>query len=262
MLFNTPQFFLFLAVVLTLFYAAPKSWRNPLLLVSSYFFYMSWNWRFIPLLLSLTIIDYVAALVIDRSPGHRRRKLALVISICANLGLLGFFKYYNFLAGNLAHLLGRPQDSFWLRIILPLGISFHTFQSISYVVDVYRRQQSPIRNPIDYALFISFFPQLVAGSIVRAREFFADLYHWRKPSGNEILRGVLLILLGLAKKMAGRRSVGANRRPLLQRCSCLSWGALCMVRRGSIWHSNLLRFLGLHRHGHRHGAVIRVPFPH
>ena len=99
-----------------------------------------------------------------------------MIGLAANLGFLGFFKYYNFLGDNFALLLGRPPHSFALAIILPLGISFHTFQSMSYIVDVYRGEQKPIRNPIDYALFIAFFPQLVAGPIVRAREFFADFY--------------------------------------------------------------------------------------
>jgi alginate O-acetyltransferase complex protein AlgI len=188
-------------VVLLLFYCGPRAWRKVMLLVASYFFYMCWNPKFILLVLSLTAIDYTAALWIVRSTTPRTRKLALIASLGANIGLLGFFKYYNSLAGNLAYLLDRLEHAFSLSIILPLGISFHTFQSMSYVVDVYRGQQEPIRNPIDYALFISFFPQLVAGPIVRAREFFADLYHWRKPSTDEALHGTLLILLGLAKKM-------------------------------------------------------------
>ncbi len=202
MLFNTPQFFGFLAVILALFYLQPKGARKYLLLAASYYFYMSWIPKFILLLLLLTAIDYTAALWIDRARNPRTRKLALIASLGANLGLLGFFKYYNFLAGNLALLAGRPYDSFALHIILPLGISFHTFQSMSYVVDVYRREQEPVRNVVDYALFIAFFPQLVAGPIVRAREFFVDLYHWRAPVAAEISHGLLLLLFGLAKKVA------------------------------------------------------------
>ncbi len=95
----------------------------------------------------------------------------------------------------------KPENVFALTIILPLGISFHTFQSMSYVIDVYRKEQEPITNPIDYALFISFFPQLVAGPIVRAREFFGDLYHWKRPTSEDVLRGLLLLFLGLVKKM-------------------------------------------------------------
>jgi alginate O-acetyltransferase complex protein AlgI len=201
MLFNTPQFFAFLAIVLLLFYCAPRSWRKYILLAASYFFYMSFIPKFILLLLALTAIDYTAARWISAVAAPRSRKTALVISLAANLGLLGFFKYYNFFAANIAHLFHKPSDAFALSIILPLGISFHTFQSMSYVIDVYRQEQDPITNPIDYALFISFFPQLVAGPIVRAREFFGDLYHWQRPSSDDVLRGLLLLILGLAKKV-------------------------------------------------------------
>src|SRR5580658_7092841 len=201
MLFQTPQFFAFLGVVLILFYSAPQKWRKFILLAASYYFYMSWIPVFILLLLSLTAIDYCAAMWIARGVSLRSRKTALVTSLAANLGLLGFFKYYNFFAENIARLLRRPSNSFALSIILPLGISFHTFQSMSYVIDVYRKEQEPVTNPIDYALFISFFPQLVAGPIVRAREFFGDLYHWQRPSSDDVLRGLLLLFLGLAKKM-------------------------------------------------------------
>jgi alginate O-acetyltransferase complex protein AlgI len=201
MLFNTPQFFAFLAIVLILFYTAPRAWRKYILLAASYFFYMSFIPKFILLLLSLTATDYTAARWIARTRSPHSRKTALVISLCANLGLLGFFKYYNFFAANITHLFHKASDAFALSIILPLGISFHTFQSMSYVIDVYRNEQEPITNPIDYALFISFFPQLVAGPIVRAREFFGDLYHWKRPTSDDVLRGLLLLLLGLAKKM-------------------------------------------------------------
>jgi alginate O-acetyltransferase complex protein AlgI len=201
MLFNTTQFFIFLAVVLILFYASPRAWRRLILLAASYFFYASWNPKFIALLLTLTVIDYCAGLWIARAaPG--RKKIALILSLSANLGFLGFFKYYNFLAENLVQLTRMPPHAFALDIVLPLGISFHTFQSMSYVVDVYRGEQEAITNPLDYALFICFFPQLVAGPIVRAREFFADLLHWQPPSREDVARGVLLIVLGLTKKMA------------------------------------------------------------
>jgi D-alanyl-lipoteichoic acid acyltransferase DltB (MBOAT superfamily) len=202
MLFNTPAFFLFLFVVLGAFYLLPRWGRKPLLLVASYFFYMSWNPKFVALLLTLTAIDYTAALLIAHTQEPRRRKAMLLVSLAANLGFLGFFKYFNFLGDNLAALLGKPAHAFALDIVLPLGISFHTFQSISYVVDVYRRQQAAVRSPLDYALFIAFFPQLVAGPIVRARDFFRDLHHWSAPAPADQLRGVLLIALGLAKKVA------------------------------------------------------------
>jgi len=203
MLFNTVQFFAFLAVVLVLFYTSPHALRKYVLLGASYFFYGCWNYKFIALLLTLTAIDYTAGMWMDRLPmAGTKRKAVLIMSLSANLGFLGFFKYYNFLAGNLALILSRPQGSFFLDIVLPLGISFHTFQSMSYVVDVYRGQQKVVRNPVDYALFICFFPQLVAGPIVRARDFFRDFYHWNRPSAEEVSRGIFLVVLGLTKKMA------------------------------------------------------------
>src|ERR1700678_3193100 len=202
MLFNTTRFFVFLTVVLALFYALPQRYRKYLLLAASYFFYASWNPKFIALLLTLTAIDFTAGLWLERTPEPVRRKAMLTVSLAANLGFLGFLKYYNFAADNIALALGKPAHSFWLDIVLPLGISFHTFQSISYVVDVYRGQQKAVRNPVDYALFICFFPQLVAGPIVRARDFFRDLYDWRAPAAGDVSRGLFLIALGLTKKMA------------------------------------------------------------
>lgn len=201
MLFNTVQYFLFLAAVIALFYLGPARWRRVLLLAASYFFYMCWNPVFILLVITLTLIDYFSAVWMERVEDPRRRRWLLIASLAANLGFLGYFKYYNFFASNVAQLLGRASDAFALSIILPIGISFHTFQSMSYVVDVYRREQAAIRNLLDYSLFIAFFPQLVAGPIVRARDFFRDLYHWRAPTAAEVQQAVFLVLLGLAKKM-------------------------------------------------------------
>ncbi|MDP8980953.1 MAG: MBOAT family protein [Acidobacteriota bacterium] len=201
MLFNSVQYFLFLALVLLLFYNSAGTLRKFILLVASYGFYAWWNWKFVPLLLVLTTIDYWAAIWMTRARPERKRAF-LLISVLANLSFLCVFKYYNFLADNVAGLIGLPPSAFNLSIVLPLGISFHTLQSISYVVNVYRGEQKPITNPLDYALFICFFPQLVAGPIVRARVFFRDLYHWRPPSREEQASAILLIALGLAKKMA------------------------------------------------------------
>jgi alginate O-acetyltransferase complex protein AlgI len=182
------------------FYTLPFRWGKVLLLAGSYFFYAWWNWKFIPLLAGLTIVDYIAALLIERAPAGRR-KIGLLLSLCANLGFLGFFKYFNFTVSNLALLVGEPA-SVWTRdIVLPLGISFHTFQSMSYIIDVYRKEQAPIRNFLDYSLFISFFPQLVAGPIVRARDFFKNLYNWKAPTYEELERGAFLFMIGLTKKI-------------------------------------------------------------
>ena len=201
MLFFTISYFVFFLCTIICFYLAPLKLRTPILLAASYFFYMSWNWKFIPLLLILTIVDYVAAIWIEASEGSRR-KWALLLSVISNLGFLGVFKYYNFAASNLATLLHLPAARFHYDIILPLGISFHTFQSISYVVDVYRGQQKAIRKPLDYALYIAFFPQLVAGPIVRAGNFFRDLYAWTAPDSEDIKHGAFLVVLGLTKKVA------------------------------------------------------------
>jgi alginate O-acetyltransferase complex protein AlgI len=200
MLFHTHEFLIFLIVVLVLFYSVPPRIGRLVLLAASYFFYAWWNARFLVFLATLTLIDYWAGNALVRVRADRR-KLVLVLSLSANLAFLGFFKYYNFLAASLAQLLGLPENSFFIAVVLPLGISFHTFQSISYVVDVYRGEQEPIRSLPDYALFISFFPQLVAGPIVRAREFFRDLYDWQRPSYLGVQDGVLLFVTGLAKKI-------------------------------------------------------------
>ena len=201
MLFNTWQFFAFLGAVFVLHYALPKVARKYLLLAASYFSYMSWNAKFVPLLVALTAIGFCAGMLIERLPAARKRA-ALIGGLIANLGLLGFFKYYNFFAENLVFLSGLRPHALALDIILPLGISFHTFQSMSYLIDVYRGDQRAIRDPAGYALYISFFPQLAAGPIVRAREFFRDLTAWRAPTAVERRRGALLILLGLVKKAA------------------------------------------------------------
>src|ERR1043165_4713227 len=177
MLLNSARFFLFLGASLPLFYAAPRPLRKYVLLAASYFFYASWNVRFLPLLAALTLIDYTAGIALERVRPSGKRAV-LVVTLGANLGFLGFFKYATCLGENFAWLFGAAPASLHLSVILPLGISFHTFQSMSYVIDVYRGEQKAVRNLADYALFISFFPQLVAGPIVRARTFFRDLLDW------------------------------------------------------------------------------------
>jgi alginate O-acetyltransferase complex protein AlgI len=194
MLFTTLNFAAFLCATLALFYLLPRPARRYLLLGASLFFYMAWKARFVVLILGLITVDYFAALWIVHKQG-RNRRIALLISLAANIGLLGYFKYTNFILGTFIHGF-KP-----LEIILPLGISFHTFQSISYVIDVYRGEQPAIRGYVDYALFVSFFPQLVAGPIVRAREFFVDYFNWRPPTGQEWQRGFAMILTGLIKKL-------------------------------------------------------------
>jgi alginate O-acetyltransferase complex protein AlgI len=192
MSFTSLPFVAFLLAILIAFYIVPRPWRRYLLLAASLFFYMCWNAKFVVLLLALISVDYFAALWIANRSGAARRA-ALILSLAANLSFLGWFKYANFARGIAGY---GPLD-----IILPLGISFHTFQSISYVVDVYRKEQEPVRSFWDYALFVSFFPQLVAGPIVRAREFFGNLWHWHAPTSVEWNRAILYICTGYVKKL-------------------------------------------------------------
>ena len=200
MLFTTLPFLAFLIVVLSLFYLLPKPARRYLLLAASLFFYMMWNVKFVVLLLGLITVDYFAALWIRSRQGWQRR-IALLVSLAANIGMLGWFKYANFVRETWLHFARPGMPIQPLDIILPLGISFHTFQSISYVIDVYRGEQPAITSYIDYALFVSFFPQLVAGPIVRAREFFLDYFNWRPPTAEEWQRACAVILTGYVKKL-------------------------------------------------------------
>jgi len=212
MLFTTLSFLEFLLVVLLLFYFLPRPYRRYLLLAASLFFYMAWRAKFVVLILGLITVDYFAALWISRREGAQRR-VALLVSLAANVGMLGWFKYANFARETWFHLLHPGRTVIPLDILLPLGISFHTFQSISYVVDVYRGEQEVVTSYVDYALFVAFFPQLVAGPIVRAREFFHDLWNWKAPTGAEWQQGVAVMLTGFVKKLifADQFSLVADR---------------------------------------------------
>jgi D-alanyl-lipoteichoic acid acyltransferase DltB (MBOAT superfamily) len=200
MLFNTIDYWIFFLVVLVGFYSLPFRAGKLLLLGVSYFFYMWWNPRLIILILTSTVIDYFLGILLETCHAKRRKPL-LVASLVVNLGILGFFKYYNFFAASLANLLFLPPDSLALSIILPVGISFYTFASLSYTIDIYRRKMTAVRNFIDYAFFIAFFPHLIAGPIIRAKQFLPQVQQWRMPSSIVINRGIALILSGLVKKM-------------------------------------------------------------
>jgi alginate O-acetyltransferase complex protein AlgI len=206
--------FYFLPAALLLYYAGPRRARHLSLTIVSYVFYGWANPLFLPLLLGSTAVDYAAGRVMAHYPlepgpdGPRRRarpaRIALVASICSNLTLLGFFKYYNFGAENidaLAQAMGLPAWGLGaLRVTLPLGISFYTFQSMSYAIDVYRGDAAPIRSFIDFACFVSMFPQLVAGPIIRFSEV-ADQLRFRTHTTTKFSRGIAFLGLGLAKKV-------------------------------------------------------------
>ncbi|MFC1754722.1 MBOAT family O-acyltransferase [Thermoproteota archaeon] len=175
-----------------------------MLLVASYIFYGAWNWKFLSLILISTILDYVCGLKIYESRGLHKRKLFLFFSIFGNLAILGFFKYFNFFAANLQLLfnrLGLPIEPRFLHIILPVGISFYTFQTMSYTIDIYRKQMEPTRKFFDFALFVAFFPQLVAGPIERAKRLLPQILSPRRFRLDYFYEGVFLILWGLYQKV-------------------------------------------------------------
>jgi D-alanyl-lipoteichoic acid acyltransferase DltB (MBOAT superfamily) len=200
MLFNTFQYWFFFFIVAALFYSMPFRFGKVLLLMASYVFYMWWDPRFIVLILSSTVVDYCLGMLLETATGRRKRVL-LVVSLVVNLGILGFFKYYDFFAGSLADLLRIPRSSVVLQVVLPVGVSFYTFASLSYTFDVYWGKMKAVRNFIDYALFIAFFPHLIAGPIIRARQFISQIQFWRSPGAIMVQSGIILVLSGLIKKM-------------------------------------------------------------
>jgi alginate O-acetyltransferase complex protein AlgI len=202
-LFNSVDFLVFLAIVYSLYLVLPHRWQNWMLLIASYVFYGWWDWRFLGIIAFTTILDYAVSLKIVSSTSERSKKIFLSISVVCNLAMLGVFKYFNFFVGSFIHLsnqLGLHLDWVPLHIILPVGISFYTFQSISYSVDVFRGNIAPPRRFLDYALFVAFFPQMVAGPIQRATFFLPQVVLPRKVELNEVCRGAFLILYGLFKK--------------------------------------------------------------
>ena len=205
MLFNSLVFLGFLSVVLLVYPRLQWRRQNLFLLAASYYFYGTWDWRFTSLLIISTVVDYFVGPRIHMSADSRHRKLMLAISVCVNLGILGFFKYFNFFVDSLAVLLessGLDPHLPVLRIILPVGISFYTFQTMSYTIDIYRKRLEPTRNFIDFALFVSFFPQLVAGPIERARILLPQIASPREVNRTRVISGLNLILMGYLKKVA------------------------------------------------------------
>ncbi len=204
--FNSLTFLVFFIIVLGM-YRLPLNWRfrKSALLIASYLFYAAWNPPFVLLLWFSTVVDWFAAAWLDRlgDDRQRERRLLLVVSLVANLGLLGFFKYGLFFLDNFVALtaaLGFEFTPSRPNIILPVGISFYTFQTLSYTLDVYNRKARPANNFLDYALYVTFFPQLVAGPIVRATQFLPQTEKEYRPSPNEFGRGLFLLTLGLFQK--------------------------------------------------------------
>src|SRR6476620_7716543 len=207
MLFNSVNFLLFLPVVFFLYWFATKGnykWQNIILLVSSYFFYACWDYRFLFLLMFSTVLDYSTGIKMFEAKTLRMKKFWFWLSVCINLGFLGVFKYYNFFAESLAEALSTVgfQANFWtLQVILPVGISFYTFHGLSYVIDIYKDKIKPEKNFVDYSVFVSFFPLLVAGPIERATHLLPQLKKERTFDYSKAVDGLRKILWGLFKKV-------------------------------------------------------------
>ena len=209
MQFTSFTFAVFFPVVVLIFYILPKKARQIWLLLASYYFYMGWNPKYALLILTSTVITYLCGLGIDMFSAEKKRvrKAVLLAGILSNLGILVFFKYFYFLHDSVAavvSLFGIHMKASSLDIVLPVGISFYTFQALGYVIDVYRQQVKAEKNFIRYALFVSFFPQLVAGPIERSGHLLSQIEEIsRKPSWNfdKVTRGLLMMLWGYFMKL-------------------------------------------------------------
>jgi D-alanyl-lipoteichoic acid acyltransferase DltB (MBOAT superfamily) len=207
MLFNSLDFAVFLPIVFILYWFVTNKnlkLQNFLIVIASYIFYGWWDWRFLSLIIFSTIVDYSIGLLLAKEERVLNRKFLLWTSIAVNLGFLGFFKYYNFFLDNFVSafsLFGMEINSNSLNIILPVGISFYTFQTLSYTIDVYKRKLEPTKDFIAFSAFVSFFPQLVAGPIERATNLLPQFYRKREFHYSKAVDGMRQILWGLFKKI-------------------------------------------------------------
>lgn len=204
MVFNSLHFVWFFLVVYAAYRLLPHRPQNWLLLAASYYFYAAWDWRFLGLLIGSTLVDYSCARALDRTPGRGRRKALLCLSLGFNLTLLGFFKYFNFFADNLHTVfgaLGWQLDFVTLRVLLPVGISFYTFVTMSYVIDVYRREIPATRDLLDFGVFVAYFPHLVAGPILRASMLLPQIDSPRRITPEQMRDGAWLVAWGFLQKI-------------------------------------------------------------
>ena len=206
MLFNSLEFAGFAIITLILYWMLRLRGQNVLLLIASYLFYSAWDWRFLSLLIFQSLVDYIAGLGIGRSEDERVRKRYLIGAITINLLVLATFKYFGFFVDSAIGLLrwiGLEPNPPLLEIILPIGISFYTFQSITYSFDVYRRRLPPTRSFLNYAVFVAYFPHMIAGPIQRANHLLPQIERPRTlPTGRQVRSGLFLIVMGLFKKVA------------------------------------------------------------
>lgn len=207
MFFNSISFLIFLPVVFCLYWFVfnkSKTAQNTFLILCSYYFYSCWDWRFLFLLIFSTLLDYFSAIKIENCETQKQRKLWLWLSIGINLGFLGVFKYYDFFAVSFAdmlHSFGITANPLLLKLILPVGISFYTFHGLSYIIDIYYQRIRAEKNFVDYSLFVSYFPLLVAGPIERATHLLPQVKIKRVFNLEQGKEGVRLIIFGLFKKV-------------------------------------------------------------
>ena len=208
MLFNSFEYLIFLPTVFILYWFVFNknlNIQNTLVLLSSYLFYGWWDYRFLSLIFLSTVVDYIIGLNIPKQDLQKNQKLLLWTSVLFNLSVLGFFKYYNFFVDSWIELfssLGYEIKSVWtLNIILPVGISFYTFQTMSYTIDIYRKKLEPTKDFTSFATFVSFFPQLVAGPIERASNLLPQILKKREFNYEQVVQGIRLILWGMFKKV-------------------------------------------------------------
>ena len=207
MIFNSIEFGIFFPLVFIIYYILFNKRirsRNIYLIAVSYIFYGWWDWRFLSLILVSSIADYIIGQKIFKEKNDTKRKYLLIFSLCLNLGLLGFFKYFNFFIESFTDafsLFGQPPNISTLSIILPVGISFYTFQTLSYTLDIYYRRLNPTKDIFAFFAFVSFFPQLVAGPIERAKDLLPQFLS-KRPISYKLLRsGLLLMAWGFFKKI-------------------------------------------------------------
>lgn len=206
MLFNSLDFAFFLPIVFALYWLAKRNIKlqNTILLISSYYFYACWDWRFLSLILISSLVDFLVGIALSNQEHVVKRKVLLWTSISVNIGFLAFFKYYNFFVEEFVavfSMFGREIQANSLNIILPIGISFYTFQTLSYSIDIYKRKLEPSRDFIAFSAFVSFFPQLVAGPIERASNLLPQFLRQRTFDYSNAVMGMQQILWGLFKKM-------------------------------------------------------------
>ena len=204
MVFNSVGFLIYYPIVLLLYFVLPKRLSWVMLLLASYYFYISWNVELIYLIVFTTLISWISAMLIERTNKKGVKKLFLVLTLLTSLGVLFFYKYFNFLSDSVTEALkafGIGADPFHLDLILPVGISFYTFQTLSYVIDVYRGDVKTERNFFFYALYVSFFPQLVAGPIERPNNLIPQLHERHRPNWKNTRSGLRKMLIGFFKKV-------------------------------------------------------------